>query len=68
VTVNGSGDVDANGLRVDDANILSNGSGDVLLHVKNAAHVTLHGSGDVVLSGEPQVDVQDNGSGDVILD
>ena len=66
VTIDGSGDVDLEGLPSTDAVIEINGSGGVEAAPTGQAEVTIRGSGDVDLSTRPQRLIsQVSGSGSV---
>lgn len=65
VSIAGSGDVRANGLRSERAEVSIAGSGDVALTVDNVAQIRIMGSGDVDIAGEANCSVSRAGSGDV---
>jgi hypothetical protein len=65
VTIAGSGEVKAGGLRSETASISIMGSGDVALDVEDEAKVSIAGSGDVDISGPARCSVTQMGSGDV---
>jgi hypothetical protein len=64
-TVQGSGDLAAAGLSVDDAQIASDTAGTVAVAVTRTAKVTATGPGDVEITGSPSCTVQAKGSGQV---
>ena len=66
VNIEGSGDVDARYLPVDDCHVFIDGSGDVRVNVSSHLHIEINGSGDVYYWGDPEsIDIDINGSGDV---
>jgi hypothetical protein len=68
VSIAGSGDIRANGLRSERAEISIAGSGDVALTVDDAADIRIMGSGDVDIAGPASCSVTRLGSGDVRCD
>ncbi len=67
-TINGSGDLEINGLKVVSAELQINGSGDIELGRLQGTELRIgvNGSGDVDLNGSVKdLDVKINGSGDV---
>jgi len=66
VTVQGSGDLNAQRLTVQDAQIFSETSGTVDLIVKNSAKLRSAGSGDIFVAGTPACTVEAIGSGRVV--
>lgn len=68
VSIEGSGDVQANGLRSETASVSIAGSGDVALTVDNEAQIQIMGSGDVDIAGPATCSVSRAGSGDVRCD
>jgi hypothetical protein len=64
-TVHGSGDLHASGLRVDDAQILSDTAGSVQVAVARTAKVTATGAGDVEILGTPSCTIEAKGAGQV---
>lgn len=67
-TVQGSGDLAAAELRVDDAQILSDTAGNVAVAVARTARVTATGPGDVEIIGTPSCTVDSKGSGQVLCE
>ena len=65
VSIGGSGEVQAGGLRSKTASIAIAGSGDVALTVDDEAKVSIAGSGDVDISGPGRCSVTRMGSGEV---
>jgi hypothetical protein len=65
-TVQGSGDLAASGLSVDDAQIASDTAGSVAVAVAKTAKVIATGPGDVEIIGSPSCTVEAKGSGQVI--
>lgn len=65
VSIGGSGEVKAGGLRSETATISIMGSGDVALAVDDEAKISIAGSGDVDISGPARCSVTQMGSGDV---
>ncbi len=66
VVINGSGNVKADSLKVQDANINIEGSGDVRCNVLSSLNVHINGSGSVKYLGEPKhIDQSINGSGSI---
>jgi hypothetical protein len=64
--VNGSGDILANDMKVDECYVRNDGSGNIYCFAYDLLDVEINGSGDVIYSGTPEV-VQDiNGSGSLI--
>jgi hypothetical protein len=62
----GSGDLDAEHLAADLANVNLHGSGTAVVQARKSADVTLRGSGDVSVLGNPNArNVNRTGSGDV---
>ena len=65
----GSGDIDAERLDADDAEVRTSGSGDVDVTAKDSIVATLSGSGDVTVYGDPSdVEERVTGSGQLIFD
>jgi hypothetical protein len=64
-TIQGSGDLAAAGLAVDDAVVNADTSGKVALAVQRAAKITATGSGNVEVAGSPACTVKSLGSGRV---
>jgi hypothetical protein len=65
IEVNGSGNVDAEQLACDRAEVTLNGSGYVAVAEPKAITATIHGSGRIVHGGSPQVTQRIAGSGEV---
>ncbi len=65
VSIGGSGEVRAGGLRSETASVSIGGSGDVALTVNDKADVSIAGSGDVDISGPARCSVTQMGSGNV---
>jgi hypothetical protein len=63
--VNGSGEIDAPGLEIEDAEIEINGSGEATVFVTKKLDVEVNGSGDVKYYGEPAISQDINGSGSI---
>ena len=61
----GSGEVDADGIVVEDLKVSIAGSGDVKAHATRTANVDIVGSGDVAVRGGAKCSVSKAGSGDV---
>ncbi|MFK3737775.1 GIN domain-containing protein [Massilia sp. TN1-12] len=67
-TLRGSGDIDARHLRVEEAALVQQGSGDSALYATREVTVSLTGSGDAVVYGNPdQRSVTRHGSGSVVF-
>jgi len=64
-TVQGSGDLDAGALSVEDAELNADTAGAIQLAVRRAAKVRATGAGDVVISGKPACTVTATGAGQV---
>lgn len=64
-SINGSGDIRAQGFKSKDVEIEINGSGDVVVHAVDNLDVSISGSGDISYSGNPSLDVEKSGSGDI---
>ena len=64
-TIQGTGDFDAAGLSVSDAQLTSDSSGAVGVAVKRTAKVTALGTGDIIVSGSPDCTLKVLGSGHV---
>lgn len=62
-TISGSGDLDAAGLRSEDAEISADTSGRIALTVRRAAKVTTTGAGEVTIGGMPACTVVNRGVG-----
>jgi hypothetical protein len=65
VTVSGSSDIDASGLKCTDASVKISGSGDVRLNASGKADIRISGSGDVTVAGGARCQSRSSGSGDV---
>jgi peptidoglycan hydrolase-like protein with peptidoglycan-binding domain len=65
-TIQGSGDLHAAELSTDDARILADTAGSVVIGVTRTANVTATGAGDVEIIGEPSCTVDSKGSGQVL--
>lgn len=65
-TIQGSGDLAADALSVDDAQILSDTAGSVRVDVARTAKVTATGAGDVEIVGTPSCTVEAKGAGQVV--
>ena len=64
--ISGSGDINAYGLTVAEAQVKCNGSGDAVITAVEKIKAQLNGSGDLTYYGSPEyVDVESNGSGDI---
>lgn len=63
--INGSGDIDMEFFETAKCKISINGSGNVLVNVRDYLNVAIFGSGDVYYSGDPQIKQTVNGSGDI---
>ena len=64
-TIQGTGNLEANGLTVDDANLSADSAGTIALKVNRAARINATGAGDVEILGTPACTVQHSGSGQV---
>lgn len=62
-TISGSGDLEATGLRSEDAEISADTSGRIALTVRRAAKVTTTGAGEVTIGGTPACTVANRGVG-----
>ena len=62
-TISGSGDLDAAGLRSEDAEISADTSGRIALTVRRSAKVTTTGAGEVTIGGTPACTVANRGVG-----
>lgn len=65
-TIQGNGDLDAEGLTVEDAQINADTAGNITLSVRRAANVTATGSGDTRIIGKPACTTKALGSGRVM--
>ncbi len=65
-TIQGAGDLDAEALSVEDAQINASTSGLIAVAVRRAATVTSSGQGDTKIIGSPACTVKSNGSGQVL--
>jgi len=65
VSIGGTGSVQANGLKSEDASIRIAGAGDVDMYVADEAKIAIFGSGDVDITGTTQCSVTKIGAGDV---
>jgi hypothetical protein len=63
--VHGAGNVEAEGLTADDAQIAADTAGTIRLGVRRAAKITATGSGDVEILGAPACTVKALGAGQV---
>ena len=61
----GSGDIDAEDLRVNECYITSSGSGNIECYVYDLLDVIITGSGDVYYSGSPEIIEKNTGSGEL---
>ena len=64
-TISGSGDLEAAGLRSEDAEINADTSGNIALAVRRAARITATGAGNVAIDGSPACTVSNRGAGTV---
>jgi hypothetical protein len=64
-TISGSGDLEAAGLRVEDADLKADTSGTISLAVGRAAKIQATGAGDVTVTGRPACTVKQTGAGRV---
>jgi hypothetical protein len=64
-TISGSGDLDAAGLRAEDAELKADTSGSIRIGVGRAAKVAATGAGDVTITGRPACTVTQTGAGRV---
>ena len=64
-TISGSGDLEAAGLRSEDAEINADTSGNIALAVRRAAKITATGAGNVAIDGSPACTVSNRGAGTV---
>lgn len=53
--INGSGNIDADALEVETAEVIINGSGDMNLNVTKQLSAEVRGSGDILYSGSPEI-------------
>ena len=66
MNIEGSGDVNARGLKANDAEVSTAGSGNVTLTATKSLDASIEGSGDIVFSGNPSsVRRNVSGSGEV---
>jgi hypothetical protein len=65
-TIQGTGDLEAEGLSVEDAQINADTSGLIAVGVRRAATVTSSGQGDTKIIGSPACTVKSSGSGQVL--
>ena len=65
-TLGGAGDLDAEALSVEDAQIDASTSGSIAVAVRRAATVTSSGQGDIKIIGNPACTVKSSGSGQVL--
>ncbi len=65
-TIQGAGDLDAEALSVEDAQINASTSGLIAVAVRRAASVTSTGQGDTKIIGSPACTVKSSGSGQVL--
>jgi hypothetical protein len=66
ITINGSGDINADSLMAQEAKVRIEGSGDIRCHAINSLDVHIDGSGSVKYIGEPKhIDQSINGSGSI---
>ena len=65
-TIQGTGNLEANTLTVEDADLSAASAGTIALNVRRAAKINATGAGDVEILGTPACTVQHSGSGQVI--
>jgi hypothetical protein len=65
VSVPGSGDVEAAGLRAHVGEVSIDGSGEATVNVSDTLRAVIEGSGEITYLGDPTVDQDIDGSGEV---
>ncbi len=63
----GSGDINLDKLSFKSGSIISSGSGDIKVRVKENITISSSGSGDITVKGNPRVTQENTGSGNIII-